>query len=121
MEETGTFDFSSADLMAVAPSCVAETVVNWPLNCFFIQHKMDVGKKEIVLTAPVGVRLALIIYASLISFLAGVDVLKCLCILARRCCGRDAAREQVRRTEADMIGAQKERVRFTEPCEGRPV
>jgi hypothetical protein len=93
--------------------------VNWPLNCF-VQHKMDVGEKEIVLTAPVGVRLALIIYASLTSFLADVDVLKCLCILARRCCGRDAAREHVRRTEADMIEAQV-KFWFTEPCEGRVV
>jgi hypothetical protein len=32
MDETGTFDFSSADLMAVAPSSVAETVVKLPLN-----------------------------------------------------------------------------------------
>jgi hypothetical protein len=32
IEETGTFDFSSADLMAVAPSWVADTVVKLPLN-----------------------------------------------------------------------------------------
>jgi hypothetical protein len=32
MEETGTFDFSRADLMAVAPSWVAEMVVKLPLN-----------------------------------------------------------------------------------------
>lgn len=32
MEEIGTFDFSRADLIAVAPSWVAETVVKLPLN-----------------------------------------------------------------------------------------
>src|SRR3712207_3133803 len=33
MEDIGTFDFSRADLIAVAPSWVAEMVVKLPLNC----------------------------------------------------------------------------------------
>jgi hypothetical protein len=33
IEDTGTFDFSRASLIAVAPSWVAETVVKLPLNC----------------------------------------------------------------------------------------
>src|SRR5262245_32719299 len=32
IDETGTADFARADLMAVAPSCVADTLVNAPLN-----------------------------------------------------------------------------------------
>jgi hypothetical protein len=33
IEVMGTLDFSRADFIAVAPSWVADTVVNAPLNC----------------------------------------------------------------------------------------
>lgn len=55
-----------------------------------------------MLTTPVGVRLALKMYASLTSFFAGVDELNCLCILASRCCGREAILKDVRRAKADI-------------------
>ena len=41
IEDTGTFDFSSADLIAVAPSCVAETVVKLPLNCVTVSRQFN--------------------------------------------------------------------------------
>jgi hypothetical protein len=62
----GTFDFSRADLMATAPSLGAGTVRKAPLNF------------------PVGVRDPLMMYASWISCLAALDVLKCLETCARR-------------------------------------
>jgi hypothetical protein len=53
------------------------------------------------------VRLALIMYASLISFLACAELLNCLWMLASRCCGREAILMDVRRAADDM--AQKYR------------
>lgn len=81
--------------MAVAPSCVAETVVNPPLN-YTLLLRMYLDEPR-VLTTPVGVLEAEIMYASLTSLRAGRDVLNCLCIEARRCCGREAILKDVRR------------------------
>jgi hypothetical protein len=41
-------------------------------------------------------------YASLISFLAGAELLNCLWMLASRCCGREAILMDVRRAADDM-------------------
>jgi hypothetical protein len=56
----------------------------------------------LLLTTAVGVRLALIMYASLISFLACAELQNCLWMLARRCCGREAILMDVRRAADDM-------------------
>lgn len=55
-----------------------------------------------ILTTAVGVRLALIMYASLISFRAGAELLNCLWMLASRCCGLEAILMDVRRAAEDM-------------------
>jgi hypothetical protein len=60
------------------------------------------------LTTAVGVRLALIMYASLISFRGEAELLNCLWMLASRCCGREAILMDARRAAEDM--AQKHRV-----------
>lgn len=67
----GTPDFSIAALMAVAPSRGAGTVTNAPLNF------------------AVGVLAALKMYASWISFRAGVVELKCRLTCARRAFERE--------------------------------
>ena len=48
MEEIGTFDFSRADLIAVAPSWVAETVVKLPLNCTMVSKSAQECDKRLV-------------------------------------------------------------------------
>lgn len=63
-------------------------------------------------TTAVGVRLALMMYASLISFFCCAELLNCLCMLAKRCCGRDAILAVVRRAAYDM--AKFIRSRFEE-------
>ena len=42
-------------------------------------------------------------YASRISFLCGAELLNCLWMLARRCCGREAIFIELRRTAEDMV------------------
>jgi hypothetical protein len=100
IEDTGTLDFSRASLIAVAPSCVAETVVKLPLN--YTWSASNAFSTLALLTTAVGVRLALIIYASRISFLACAELLNCLWMLASRCCGREAILMDVRRAADDM-------------------
>jgi hypothetical protein len=60
-----------------------------------------------LLTTAVGVRLALIMYASLTSFLAAAELLNCLCMLASRCCGREAILMDVRRAADDITQKYK--------------
>jgi hypothetical protein len=78
MEETGTFDFSRADLIAVAPSSVAETVVKLPLNCGAVRKITLIRHVGDARTTAVGVRLALRMYASLTSFFCWAEALNCL-------------------------------------------
>jgi hypothetical protein len=88
--------------MAVAPSWVAETVVKLPLNCYMFNS--EVSWDVDFLTAAVGVRLALMMYASRISFPCGAELLNCLCMLASRCWGREIVLIEVRRAADDMFG-----------------
>lgn len=106
IEETGTFDFSRADLIAVAPSCVAETVVKLPLNCSLVS-RLPQQCDQIARTTAVGVRLALMMYASLTSFFCCAEALNCLWRLAKRCCGRDVILMDVRRADDDMVTAKR--------------
>ncbi len=56
--ETGTLDFSSADLMATAASLGAGTVVKEPLNCNFVSNSIAQGRRctdHIMRTFAVGV------------------------------------------------------------------
>jgi hypothetical protein len=62
----------------------------------------DMAWDDSLLTTAVGVRLALMMYASRISFLCGAELLNCLWMLASRCCGREAILMDVRRAEDDM-------------------
>lgn len=39
--DTGTLDFSRADLMATAPSSGAGTVTKDPLNCIFVKKLLE--------------------------------------------------------------------------------
>ena len=57
---------------------------------------------EKVLATAVGVRLALMMYASRISFLCGAELLNCLWMLASRCWGREAILIDVRIAADDM-------------------
>jgi len=57
---------------------------------------------EKVLATAVGVRLALMMYASRISFLCGAELLNCLWMLASRCWGREAIFIDVRIAADDM-------------------
>lgn len=107
MEETGTLDFSSADLMAVAPSCVAETVVKLPLNYNRVSQPVN-PHNQVIHTTAVGVRLALIMYASLTSFFCCAEALNCLWILAKRCCGLEAILMDVRRADDDIVTGEEE-------------
>jgi hypothetical protein len=72
-----------------------------PLNCRVINFSVTCIE-ELLLTTAVGVRLALIMYASRISFLAWAELLNCLWMLASRCCGRDAILMEVRRAADDI-------------------
>ena len=62
----------------------------------------DMAWDDGLLTTAVGVLLALMMYASRISFLCGAELLNCLWMLASRCWGREAILMDVRRAEDDM-------------------
>lgn len=62
-------------------------------------------------TTAVGVRLALMMYASLTSFFCCVEALNCLWMLAKRCCGREAILMDVRRADDDIVFSKK-RIRY---------
>ena len=73
---TGTFDFSRADLIATAPSWGAEREANEPLNYTQYQYvSTAVIWLYWIITFATGVRAALRIYASWISFATVRDVL----------------------------------------------
>jgi hypothetical protein len=58
-------------------------------------------------TTAVGVRLALMIYASLISFLCDAELLNCLWMLAKRCCGLEAILMDVRSADDDIASTRR--------------